>query len=63
MARAGRQQGDVPRGDRDLVATRAAEHETRAAGGESQHLVRVGVIVVKGVDPVAPLGRPAVALE
>ena len=63
MAGARRQQGDVPRRDRDLVAARAAEHETRAAGGEAQHLVHVGVIVVKGIDPVAPLGRPAVAPE
>ena len=63
MAGAGRQQDDIPRRDGDLVAARAAEHETRTAGGEAQHLVRVGVIVVKGVDPVAPLGRPAVAPE
>ena len=63
MAGAGRQQGDVPRRDRDLVAARAAEHETRLSRGEAQHLVRVGVIVVKGIDAVAPLRRPAVAPE
>src|SRR5215467_8344587 len=61
MAGAGRQQGHIARGDRNLVATGPSQHEPRAPGGEAQHLVRIAMVVVKAIDAVAPLRRPAVA--
>jgi hypothetical protein len=32
-------------------------------GGEAEDFVRGGVVVVEGIDAVAPLRRPAVAVE
>jgi len=47
----------------DRFAAFAAENQISVAGGEAQHLVRGGVIVMEIVDSVAPLRRPLVGGE
>ena len=47
----------------DLVSIGSAQHEAGVAGGESQYFMRGGVVMMKVVDAVAPLGRPAVSQE
>ena len=47
----------------EFVPIWSAEHEAGVAGGESQHFVCSGVVMMKVVDAVAPLGRPAVPQE
>src|SRR5208282_2538137 len=59
----GRQYGYVPSLDRNLAAIRAAENQTRGTGGKRQHFMRSGMVMMKGINAVAPLGRPTVALE
>ena len=63
MPGAGGQDDDIAGADGNLVATFAAEDQARLAGREAEDLVGGRVVVVKFVDPVAPLRRPAVALE
>lgn len=57
--------GDVAGADGDFTAARefAAEDELGFAGGEGEDLVRGGVVVMEGVDAVAPGGLPAVAAD
>jgi hypothetical protein len=57
------QHGDVARFDRHLVAVRPAEHETRCAGGKAENFMGGGVIVMEGVDAVAPPRGPPSALK
>src|SRR5262249_50728800 len=57
------QHGDVTRFDRHLVAVRPAEHETRRAGSKAENFVGGGVIVMEGVDAVAPPRGPPGPLE
>jgi len=63
MPGSARQYGYVSRKDLYGGSTIAAENQRRGPGGESQDLVRGGVVMVKTVDSVAPLGRPAVMEE
>ncbi len=76
VADAGGEKEDVAGAEGELAAGRwasllsglgavwgAAEDEAGLASGEAQDLMRGGVVVVVGVDAVAPLGRPAVGGE
>jgi len=56
MPGSARQYGYVSRKDLYGGSTIAAENQRRGPGGESQDLVRGGVVMVKTVDSVAPLG-------
>ncbi len=47
----------------DDLALGAAEAHPREAGGHAERLVRGAVVVVMGVDAVAPCARPFVAAE
>jgi hypothetical protein len=63
VAGAGGEYENIARLDGDRFAAFAAEDEVGVAGAESQDFVRGGVVVVKVVDSVAPLWRPAVGSE
>jgi len=60
VAGAGGENEDISGLDGDGLATFAAEDEVGVTTGEAQDLVGGGMIVVEGVDPVAPLRRPSV---
>jgi len=49
--------------DCDGFSAFTAQHQVCVAGREAKNLVRCGVVVVEGVDTVAPLGRPFVRGE
>jgi hypothetical protein len=59
----GGQYSDVACIDFDFVAVRSAKHEACCAAGKAEHLVSGGVIMVEGIDTVAPLRGPAGAPE
>ncbi len=63
VASTGREDEDVAGLDGDGFPSFAAEDEIGVAGSEAEDLVRGGVVVVEGVDAVAPLRRPAVGGE
>src|SRR5437879_10386199 len=63
VASAGGEYEDIAGVDGDGFAPFSAEDEVGVAGGESQDFVRGGVVVVKVIDSVAPLWRPAVGSE
>lgn len=63
VASSGGEDEDISGVDGDRLASFAAEDEVGVAVGEAQYLVGGGVVVVEGVDPVAPLGRPSVGGE
>ena len=63
MSDAGRQNDRVARYDARLAPVRPAQHEVRPAGGEPQRFVRRRIVVMEGIDTVAPLRRPSVLLE
>lgn len=54
---------DIPGSHYDLMAVLAAEHEPRLTACETEDLVRSRVIVMKVIDAIAPLRRPAIALK
>ena len=59
----GWQHGNVTGLHRDFAAAFSAQHQARMASRKSENLVRRGVVVVKIVDAIAPLRRPAVSLK
>jgi hypothetical protein len=63
MPCSGGEHNDVASSKGKLVATRTSKNDARAAGCYSENLVGGRVVVVKVVDAVAPLGRPAVSKE
>lgn len=63
VPRAGRKHGDVTPTHLDCPGLRASEHQACGTVGKAQNLVSQAVIVVKRVNPVAPLRRPAVMGE
>ncbi len=63
MPGSGREHSDVACGNRHFSTRWSAEQQARPARSESQHLMRGGMVMMKGINPIAPLRRPAVFLE
>src|SRR3954468_4293417 len=63
MSRAGRQNGDITRGERQNLALLAAKTDACFALGHTQNFVRVAVKMMIIEDSVAPAVRPAIRRE
>ena len=63
MADAGGDHDGIAGRDLDGGTARATELHARAAGGDAEHFVRGGVIVVEGIDAVDPGVAPSVRRE
>jgi hypothetical protein len=53
----------IARRHRQRLPRLATEADRGGAGGDAEHLVDVGMVVVEGVDAVPPAAAPAVPLE
>jgi hypothetical protein len=60
MAGARREHHNISGIDSELVPSGTTENYARISGGDTEHFVCRGVIVMKIVDPVSPLWRPAI---
>ena len=58
-----RQHHHVAGANRDFTAVLAAQHQSRLTAGHAQHFMRGRVVVMKAIDAVAPLRRPAILSE
>jgi hypothetical protein len=63
MARPSRQHSNISGVHCDFMPAFPAEHQAPLPSHKTQDLVRRGVVVVKIVDAIAPLRRPAVPLK
>ena len=63
MARSCRKDSDVSGVDGESSSLLSAKHNFGAPGSEAKNLVRGRVVMMEGVDTVAPLRRPAVLCE
>jgi hypothetical protein len=63
MACAGRENHNIPSSDFDFTTSESPQHQLRRTGREPEYLVRGRMIVMKGINTIAPLRRPASALE
>jgi hypothetical protein len=60
MSRAGRQQHGIAGGHRDVFSLRTAENQACGTACEAKYLVRIRMIMMEGVNAIAPLRRPAI---